>query len=84
MSFSFDKAQEALEKLRVAKNITPNQAELIGFLQRFVDELHEESHKRRDELNRGRVADVASDIDILLRAQAEGKSYFEKWKELNP
>ena len=84
MSFSFDKAQEALEKLRVAKNITPSQAELIGFLQQFVDELHEESHKRGDELNRGRVHDAASNIDILLRAQREGKSYFEKWKELNP
>lgn len=84
MSFSFDKAQEALGKIRDAKNITSDQAELIGFLQQFVDELHEESHKRQDELNRGKVADAALQIDILLKAQQEGKSYREKWKELNP
>jgi len=84
MSFSFDVAQRALDTVRIAANLTDEQKEIIDFLHFFIDELHEESHKRNDELNRGKVAEAANDIDILLKAQKEGKTFREKWREINP
>lgn len=83
MSFSFDVAQRALNSLLEAANLDHRQKELLGLVGAFIDELHEESHKRKDELNRGRVLDSARDIDIALRAYAEGKEFAEKWRELN-
>jgi len=84
MSFSFDTAQRALTVVKEAENLTKDQKEILCFIDFFIDELHEESHRRNDELNRGKVAETANDIDILLKAQREGKSYREKWREINP
>lgn len=83
MSYSFDVAQRALTQLQQAANLDNRQREILTLLALFIDELHEESHKSQDKLNRGQVAEAARNIDIALQAHDEGKEFAEKWRELN-
>ncbi len=84
MSYSFDTASHALTKVREAENLTESQRQIVSLVQDFIDELHTKSHEMKDELNRGRIWQATKNIEILLEALKEGKTYFDKYRELNP
>ena len=67
MSYSFDVIQRALGYLEEADNLTEQQKQLIFFIGLFIDALHSESHRQKDKLNRGEIAEAAQDVDTVLK-----------------